>query len=561
MVLETGPFDMRRMVEEVLDRVASVADRKDLVLALRYVSGTPTLVDGDPSALREIIEILVDHALDVTEQGHVLVTVRHRVGTDQPPHFVFAVEDTGPGVSAASRAILFDERWAGGSTGDPPSAGLARVRAQVEQMDGELELASEPGEGSTLSVTLPLTLAPAHITSTQPILQPELEDRRVLVVDGHPIDRLVLREILERWRFRVTECEAQDPALEVLREARVDGDPFAIALLGHRMPVGDPIDLCRRITAQGPEPVVLLLGPASARLGPKALDRCGSASYLTKPVHQIDLMTGIIDAWAETATVRPTPPTPTPTPGPEVYVLLVEDNIVNQKVAQHLLRELGCRVEVATNGQEAVERTAAIDYDLVLMDVQMPVMNGLDATRAIRQRDPTSPLPIVAMTAHAHARDRQECLDAGMDDHISKPVLQPDLQETIRRFVTHRHGNPDAGPSPAEQPVDASLPCDLRWLQNNYATDDHVLRSLIRMFLERATELVEQMREATNAGDLDALGRYAHALKGISGTVRATPLFLLMSEDPPTVARSMERIEQTLAALRSYLSYELDLDP
>jgi len=553
MVLETGPFDMRRLVEHVLDRFAVLAEHKGLVLALRYLGGTAHQVEGDAERLRELVHILVGHALESTEHGHVLVTIRRHPTTEDSVPFSFEIKDTSSGLGP----------------NPPEDSELATARAHVEHLGGTLALHEAPDGSTTLSFTLEMVPAPPHMKSTQPILQFELENRRVLVVDAHALERQVVRETLERWRFRVTESTSASEAMSALEAAAAEGDPFALAVVAHPLPDGDILTLCRRIKGDATvrDTVLLSLGSASTRPGADALRDAGCSAYLVKPVHQSGLMNGIVDAWAAASAPPPASPPPSSTSKEfgeqNLHVLVVEDNVVNQKVAQHMLIEIGCKVDIASNGREALERTATIAYDLVFMDIQMPEMDGLESIRAIRERDGDRVhIPVVAMTAHARPDDRRQCVDAGMDGYISKPVRQADLRQAVLDFVVTPGVPTDVQSRPTPSTgidINTTLPCDLTWLRGNYNTDEHVLLALVRMFLERAEVLVSQMREAVDAGDMETLGHHAHALKGISGTVRANPLFVLMVEDPPTLVATMGEIERTFGELREFLTRELSL--
>ncbi len=564
MVLETGPFDMRRLVENVLDRFAVLAEHKGLVLALRVLDGTAHQVEGEAERLRDLVHTLVGYALESTERGHVLLTVRRHPTADGSVPFSFELQNTGPGLDDEARAIVLEPN-------PPQGSELATARAHVEHLGGTLALGHSPDGDTTLSFTVSMVPAPPHMKSTQPILQHELESRRILVVDAHPLERQAVRETLENWRFRVTESATASEAMSALEAFATQGDPFAFAVIGSPLPDGDALALCRRIKddATVRETVLLALGSASGRPSPDALRGAGCSAYFVRPVHQSGLMNGIVEAWATASAPPPTPPAPKPGLSTKefgnqgVHVLVVEDNVVNQKVAQHMLLELGCQVDIAGNGREALEKTETIAYDLVFMDIQMPQMDGLESTRAIRARDgDRSHLPVVAMTAHARPADRRQCVDAGMDGYITKPVRQADLRQAVLDFVVSPGVPTDVQSRPTPSTgieIDTTLPCDLRWLRSNYNTDEQVLLALVRMFLERAEVLVSQMRGAIDAGDMETLGHHAHALKGISGTVRANPLFVLMVEDPPTLVATIDEIERTFGELQEFLTRELNL--
>ena len=580
MVLEEGPFDLRALVEDVLDQMAVMADDKDLALVSRYVPGTPTYISGDHGRLRQILVNLVGNALKFTQMGHVLVTVEHEFREQGPPWFTIAVQDTGIGIVDKDQATVFDlfqqADMSTTKTHAGTGLGLAIVRELVSLMGGEVDLISELGRGSTFSFTIPLDIAHRTTTSSgvEDRLDPGLEGQRVLVVDDHQINRFVMRELLDRWGLHPAECGSGAEALTILRQAKAQGQPFGLALVDYHMPQMNGLELARSINE---DPalrglLVVMMSSVTRQLTAEALQNAGCYGYLVKPLHQSDLMDAVVSAWEQRAAGTPPsfgndPSNPIIRPREfgdgEVRVLVVEDNAINQKVAQRMLVDLGCRVDLATNGKEALELIELVAYAVVFMDVQMPQMDGLQATASIRTREQggNRHLPIVAMTAHAMPADRQRCLDAGMDGYISKPVRRRDLLRAVREYAALRSGlaSPPVRSTPVPGTVDVDTPCDLQWLRDNYDTDQEVLRSLVEMFVDRATTLIAQMQASIEADDMDALGRSAHALKGISGTVRANQLFALMSEEPTEIVESMQGIERAFAALRTFFARELGI--
>jgi CheY-like chemotaxis protein/HPt (histidine-containing phosphotransfer) domain-containing protein len=252
-------------------------------------------------------------------------------------------------------------------------------------------------------------------------------------------------------------------------------------------------------------------------------------------------------------------------PGLDLRVLVVEDNAVNQKVARQMLVNLGCRVDVASTGREALELVKLAPYDVVFMDVQMPELDGLQATRELRKREGAGPrVPVVAMTAHAMPQDRDRCIEAGMDGYISKPVQLRDLLRALREHAALELSDGVSGQ--AEQVAEAAFsapepPCDLDWLRHTYGDDHEELRSLAEMFLARTAELTGQMKAAVAAGDATAVARQLHALKGISGTMAAWPLYHLVPDDPAEASARLEQLERACEELRGFYARELGLEP
>ena len=571
LTLEAVPFDLRGLVEDVLDQVAVLADEKGLELVARYVPGTPVWVRGDHGRIRQVLLNLVGNALKFTEAGHVLVTVEHHVRADGRPLFTCAVEDSGIGIPADQQDAVFEHfqqvdtsttRSQGGT-----GLGLAIVRELVSLMDGTVELHSKLGEGSTFRVLLPLELA--EDSRPEPMLRAELGGQRVLVVDDHRVNRLVLRELLTRWGLQVSECAAGTRALILLREAAERDEPYALAILDYHMPKMDGLELARAIKADPRlrDTVLLMCSSVTHRVPVPTLQAAGCSAFLVKPVHQSDLMNALTTAWShrgvpdELPFTRADTPRPlAPTPSFELRVLVVEDNVVNQKVAQRMLMDLGCRVDVASTGREALDLVELAPYDMVFMDVQMPELDGLQATTEIRRREAGSAghVPIVAMTAHAMPRDRERCLAAGMDDYVSKPVQRRELARVLREHAAPRSGDSAAG-EPEGSPTE-DLPCDLAWLRRNYCRDggdDDDVRELVELFLGRVTELLAELHVAAAADDSKSLAQHLHALKGITGTIAARPMYRLVPDDPALVSARLPELERAYAELRAFFAREL----
>jgi signal transduction histidine kinase/DNA-binding response OmpR family regulator len=455
MRLEEVSFNLRALVEDVLDQVAVQADAKDVALISRYLPDTPADVIGDHGRVRQVLLNLVGNAVKFTDQGHVLVSVEHAPpASDEAPsaRFRIEVQDTGVGIPLDRQEAIFEHfqqvdmsttRTHGGT-----GLGLAIVKELVALMGGEVGVESSPRQGSTFWFRIPL-----RIVEGQPsrlIIPEDLTDLRVLVVDDHVVNRRILTEQLSRWGMVAEACTSGPRALELLRKARAEGRPFQLAVLDYHMPQMDGLELARAIKGDPAlsDVVLVMLSSVTHRAGTRELEGAGFAAYLVKPVHQSDLMDTLATAWGGRSS------TPVPAPmlvstsysrfhakapsqgGSHARVLVVEDNAVNQKVAQRMLERMGCRVDVAADGRAALGVLGSMPYDLVLMDVQMPVMDGLETTRELRRRERGTArhLPIVAMTAHAMQTDRERCFEAGMDDYISKPIRRRDLLRVLREL-------------------------------------------------------------------------------------------------------------------------------
>ena len=470
MTVEPFPFDLRHAVEDVADLLLVRAQEKGIDLIVRYAPGMPVRVVGDAGRLRQILINLVNNAIKFTEHGHVFLDVDSETETPDRVRCRITVEDTGIGIPEEKQREIF-ERFAQadvsttrrfGGTG----LGLAISKELVALMGGEIGVRSRPGEGSAFWFVVPLELetAPAPL----PLLDAELKGIRVLVVDDDATNRRVLREQLISWKMRPEECVGGIEALAALREAQSQGDPFSMAVLDHQMPGMDG-EALGRLIKQTPElrDTVLVMLTSLGRRGDAArLRHAGFAAYLTKPAKQSVLFEALQGAWTARASggqaglvtrhslKERAAAEREGAAGPRFHarVLLVEDNAVNQKVATRMLERLGCRVDKAGNGKEALEMVAALPYDMVFMDCHMPEMDGYEATREIRRSEAGGRRhTIVAMTANALAGDREKCLEAGMDDYISKPIQKEDLIAALAGYAPQtRVGEQAAAPAEAE---------------------------------------------------------------------------------------------------------------
>jgi signal transduction histidine kinase/DNA-binding response OmpR family regulator len=460
LTLETIDFDLRTMVEEALDLFAEPAQRKGLEVGSLLHAEVPTALRGDPGRLRQILVNLIGNALKFTTQGEVMIHVTRREETADRALLDFAVTDTGIGIAPEAQALLFTPfsqadasttRKFGGT-----GLGLAICKQLVELMGGQIGLESVPGHGSTFRFTVWLTKQPAEAHAT-PRPKGSLTGRRVCIVDDHATNRRILEQYAVQWGLQSASASDGYQALALLRDAASRGEPFDLAILDLQMPRMDGLELAQAITtdpALAATRLVLLTSVGLQGQAEKAT-QAGIAAYLTKPVHRAqlyDCLSLIVDrpatSAADTQAVgpasRPADVLVTRHVLKEIAsaarprILVAEDNSVNQKVAVAQLDKLGYRADVVANGLEAVEAVARIRYALVLMDCQMPEMDGWEATALIRKGEgehPSRRLPIIAMTANAMLGDREKCLEAGMDEYLSKPVKQEALGAMLARWI------------------------------------------------------------------------------------------------------------------------------
>jgi signal transduction histidine kinase/CheY-like chemotaxis protein len=448
---ETLDFDLRHAVEGTAELLADRARARKLELASLIHRDVPTALRGDPGRLRQVLTNLVGNALKFTEQGEVIIRAEKESECESSVTIRFAVSDTGIGICEAAQKKLFQPfSQADGSTTRKyggTGLGLSISKQLVELMGGKMGITSVPGEGSTFWFTATFEKQPTgSIQSPTPCTT--LEKLRVLIVDDNATNRTILSHQLQSWGMIHAEADSGSQALELLRAAAIQGDAYDLALLDLMMPEMNGYELTRLIKADpliaGMHLVLLTSAGAPAVI---SAARAGIAASLTKPVRQSQLFDCLISVI--TATTAPADPVkvataklvPTATLQAEErisskLILLAEDNIVNQKVAVRQLRKLGYRADAVANGREALEALSRIPYDLVLMDCQMPEMDGYEATAEIRRREGTyQHTPIVAMTAHALTGDREKSIAAGMDDHISKPVSSQELDRVLNQYL------------------------------------------------------------------------------------------------------------------------------
>jgi signal transduction histidine kinase/DNA-binding response OmpR family regulator len=450
--LSETDFDLRDSLVDALRPLAVRAHGKGLELSCQIPPQLPGALLGDPLRLRQVIVNLVGNAVKFTDRGEIVVTVQVDEQTPDAVALHFEVADTGIGIAAEKHAAIFEAfAQADGSTTrrfGGTGLGLAISAQLVELMGGRIWLESEPGTGSRFHFTTRFgigSVAAARVLPAQPI---HLRGLRVLVVDDNGTNRRILQDILTYWQMQPTTVSAGALALAELRRGVAAGQPFDLVLLDAMMPEldGFAVAECIRTAPETARLPVLML-TSSGQLGETARCRTlGVDGYLIKPIKQSDLLDAILTALGNrSAEVEPVPlRAADATAMRPLRVLLAEDNLVNQKLVTRMLEPHGHVVEVAANGRAALEALERAAFDLVLMDVQMPEMDGFEATAAIRaaERSSGAHLPIIAMTAHAMKGDRERCLAAGMDAYLAKPVERRELLEVLAQVA----------PPPADAP-------------------------------------------------------------------------------------------------------------
>ncbi len=541
--IETLDFDLRAILDDMNDILAVRAQEKGLEYSCVYAPETPSLLRGDPGRLRQILTNLVGNAVKFTSEGEVVVHVALAEEAGDEVLLRFAVSDTGIGIPKEIVDSLFEaftqadssvSRRYGGT-----GLGLAISKQLAERMGGGIGVESAPGKGSTFWFTARCHRQPpaAVLPVDMPVM---ITDIRILVVDDNATNRFVLKEQLRSWRCRFDEAPDAMTALAMLRDAAAAKDPFVIAILDMQMPGMDGETLGRRITEDPAlrQTLLVMLTSVGNRGDAARLQEIGFAGYLTKPVKQSRLYDCLAEVLGRQTTQQDAHRRSVVTQYSvaedrkhKIRILLAEDNTTNQLVALRILEKLGYHADAVANGLEAVTALATVPYDVVLMDVQMPEMDGFEATRHIRDAS-TSVLdhdvPIVAMTAHAMKGDQERCLEAGMNDYVSKPVNPQELAEALGRQLGRKDQLRPAGKARTSASDSSSF--DKKSALARVGGDEAILNEILGVFLEDALDQMELLDKALMNNDAEALRRQAHSLKGASGNVGALAVQRIASQ-------------------------------
>jgi signal transduction histidine kinase/CheY-like chemotaxis protein len=563
--LDRVDFPLGDVLESALSTLALRAHGKGLELGCLVTEGVPEALHGDPGRLQQVIVNLVGNAIKFTESGEVVVHVSRETSAEDIMLHV-TVTDTGIGISPEKQALIFapfaqadtttTRRY--GGTG----LGLSISTRLVELMGGRIWVDSEPGKGSSFHFTARFGRARHPLPSMVTADPTALQGLHTLVVDDNGTNRLILQEILGKWGLRVKTADSGEDGLVQLANAARSGQRFPLVILDAHMPGMDGFAVAERIK-RDPKlsaATVMMLTSASQRGDSARCKELGIVAHVIKPVRQSDLMDAIMTALGGSkAPTAVTPRTATPAGGVRpLRILLAEDNPVNQQLAVGLLTKRGYQVRVAENGRKALETLETDRFDLILMDVQMPEMGGFDATAAIRAREQLvgGHVPIVALTAHAMAGDRERCLAAGMDDYASKPLRIQELVTIIERLTGEVSRTPIAADGgPASDLSRAALVI-------RFGGNEELLVDVARTFIEFAGRLLIAAAEFASTGEMAGLARTAHSLKGSVGNFGAMEAMRATEElehasrtgDVPAAKAALEKVVATVSALRSALT-------
>jgi PAS domain S-box-containing protein len=574
-------FNLQVMMDGFAEMMAERVAEKRLEFICAVAPDVTVNLQGDPGRLRQVLLNLVSNAMKFTHQGEVAVRVSLIAETDADVSLRFAVRDTGIGIPAEKQQMLFTSftqvdasttRKYGGT-----GLGLAISKKLVELMGGKIGLESKEGEGSELWFTLPLAKQPADRQVVSPKVS--LTGARILAVDDNATNREVLTAQLQSWGVVVTAVESGAKALVALRQAVETGSPFDLAILDMMMPDMDGASLGHAIVADNAlkETPLVMMTSLGERGDAIRLKEIGFAAYLTKPVRQSDLYDCLVTV-LNGGKQRPTRALITRHNLREVRrgsarILLVEDNLTNQEVANGMLRRLGWHASVTANGKEAIQALEKEIYDLVLMDVQMPEMDGYEATRVIR--DPQSAvlnhnIPIIATTAHAMQGDGEKCLAAGMSDYLSKPIDPKKLAQVVEKWLQRKaHGASEEASvkqaasslTPPSKPVVMSAVFNRETFLERMMGDQEFARDIVDSFVKELPAQLNNLAQGFARKDLESIWKQAHKLKGSASNVGGDALrdvaFKMekagKAGDLEEVTRSISELEAQAALLKEAL--------
>jgi two-component system, sensor histidine kinase and response regulator len=524
-------FSLRDCLGEAVRSLAVRAHEKNLELSVHISPDVPDAVIGDAGRLRQVIVNIAGNAIKFTKTGEVIVNIETKTITENETYLRVSVTDTGIGIPQEKQKLIFDAfTQADGSTTriyGGTGLGLAISSQLVEIMGGKLLVESIPGEGSTFHFTARLGLQ--RVATEQPV-QPvsmDVSGLEVLVVDDNATNRRILEKMLVNWHMNASVVDGGQAALTAMDLAHRAGHPYRLVLLDANMPGMDGFTVAEWIR-KTPElaGATIMMITSNDQFGDA--ERCrelGVASYVTKPVTQSSLLDAIMTTLGSPAVKQEFHTPATGSAVSEIFdrlhILLVEDNVINQTLAVHLLQKRGHTVVTATNGKEAIAALEKEHFDLVLMDIQMPEMNGFEATAIIREKEKTasSRIPIVALTAHAMKGDRERCLAAGMDGYVSKPIRPEELSKVIQSLL----GGSSRAIQDAPEAVPKRMEFDYPALLAQVDGDKELLRDIVSLFIEDYPRVLSEIRDAVARTDSRTLERAAHRLRGAIGNFHAKP--------------------------------------
>jgi signal transduction histidine kinase/DNA-binding response OmpR family regulator/HPt (histidine-containing phosphotransfer) domain-containing protein len=553
--LDPIDFNLQDTMGEVMRAMGLRADEKGLELAYQVDPEIPEYVIGDPGRLRQVLVNLVGNAIKFTRRGEVVVRVQTESHEGHELRLHFSVADTGIGIPVEKHSLIFEAfAQADGSTTrnyGGTGLGLAICSRLVGLMDGRIWVESAAGAGSTFHFTVHLEISQTERAPSAPAYSGELQQLPVLLVDDNATNLRILVQMTKGWGMQPAAVESGSAALEAMQQAEKNGAPFRLAIIDSRMPEMAGFELAERIKKDSriAGTMIMILTSAGQRGEAARCRELGIAAYLLKPIRKSELLSSILTVLGQ-ASANSVPDLVTRYSAREVSrrlrVLVAEDNPINQTVIIRMLEKMGHLPTLAGNGQEALSMLRSGTFDLVFMDVQMPEMDGLTATRKIRESEiqTGSHIPIIAMTAHAMKGDKERCLQAGMDAYITKPVSSAGVEETIAGMFIVEQKTEDKTEHkvehktdvllPVPEPRRSSSPWDHAKALEKVDGDEPLLRELIQIFLDEIPQQLANLQQAIETSDFDAIERTAHRLNG--------ELRCLGLTDAADNARELERL-------------------
>ncbi len=541
MELENIDFDLAAMLDDIIDVLALRANEKNLKMSCAIHSNVPLFVRGDPGRLRQILINLSGNSVKFTDKGEVFIRVTKEHETDREVTIRFSVIDTGIGIpqdridrlfKSFSQVDTSTSRKYGGT-----GLGLVISKQLSEMMNGKIGVESECGKGSSFWFTAVMEKQPED--RQMGIKVPEnIKGERILVVDNHKTNRLVLREHLRSWGCRCHEVKTGNQVFEILQKAQQDGDPFRMVLIEINLPGMDGETLGRKIKgdAKLKDTILIILTSLGQRGDASHFQKIGFAAYLSKPVKRLQLYNCLLTVLGlhsepsqqHSASIV-TRHTLAESDRQNIRILVAEDNVINQKVALRILANYGFQAQAVDNGLEAVKALEREPYDIVLMDVQMPQMDGFEATLKIRSPESAVAdhnIPIIAMTAHAMKGDRERCLEAGMDDYVCKPINPEELCEVINKQVACSNSKVPANDIVKEnfQSGEESVVFDKAQLMHRLRGDEEFYKELVSDFLKDVAARLEELWAAFGNNDAAQVEQQSHTVKGAAANMGASAM-------------------------------------
>jgi len=537
--LESVVFNFESLVEEIGHLMGMKAFDKGIDMIVRYAPDIPTHFIGDPSRLRQILLNLSANAIKFTDKGHVLINIEANEHNTKEANLLVKIIDTGIGIPSAALDKLFDHftqadasttRKYGGT-----GLGLAICKQLIEMMGGSINVNSIEGEGSTFYFNLKLSIAQDVTDDSQNLPKQDISKVRILIVDDNAINRKVLSERFDRWNIYWEEASSAKEALNTLHHSIEQNNPFDLAILDHQMPDMDGEQLGKTIKdhPQLKELVLIMLTSIGDRNDASKYQKMGFASYLTKPIKSSSLFNELINIWTnfthdqEGFSILSTNALKNNQKNQKVAasILLVEDNTINQKVAQQAFKKMGCTVEVCDNGKEGFLAVKNKNYDIIFMDGSMPVMDGFEATAAIRAYEGgNKKTPIIAMTAHAMKGDREKFLSAGMDDYVTKPIDWNTVYSIVLKYCPAKNTNKEYDEK-NEIEKDPTAMFQYKKLLQLAENGIEFFQSILEETVVQLNQSMKALSVAIVDQQMDKIKFESHKLKNIAGTIGAMAFF------------------------------------